>query len=40
MENPIRTKILRTFLKVKGKATSIQAWTGPYGSSRLRLPDF
>jgi hypothetical protein len=25
---------------VKGKAISVQAWTGPEGSRRLRLPDF
>ena len=25
---------------VKGKAVPLQAWTGPEGSSRLRLPDF
>ena len=25
---------------VKGKATPLQAWTGPEGSRRLRLPDF
>ena len=25
---------------VKGKATSLQAWAGPKGSRRLRLPDF
>jgi len=24
----------------KGKAIPIQAWTGPEGSRRLRLPDF
>jgi hypothetical protein len=24
----------------KGKAISLQAWTGPEGSRRLRLPDF
>jgi hypothetical protein len=24
----------------KGKAIPLQAWTGPEGSSRLRLPDF
>jgi hypothetical protein len=23
-----------------GKAISLQAWTGPEGSRRLRLPDF
>ena len=27
-------------LKVKGKAIPLQAWTGPEGSRRLRLPDF
>jgi hypothetical protein len=26
--------------KGKGKALPLQAWTGPEGSSRLRLPDF
>jgi hypothetical protein len=26
--------------KGKGKAISLQAWTGPEGSKRLRLPDF
>jgi len=25
--------------KVKGKAIPLQAWTGPEGSRRLRLPD-
>jgi len=25
--------------KGKGKATPLQAWTGPEGSRRLRLPD-
>jgi len=24
----------------KGKATPLQAWSGPEGSRRLRLPDF
>jgi len=27
-------------LLVKGKAIPLQAWTGPEGSRRLRLPDF
>jgi U3 small nucleolar RNA-associated protein 14 len=27
-------------VKVKGKAVPLQAWTGPEGSRRLRLPDF
>jgi len=26
--------------KGKGKAIPLQAWTGPEGSGRLRLPDF
>jgi len=26
--------------KGKGKATPVQAWTGPEGSTELRLPDF
>jgi len=26
--------------KIKGKAIPLQAWTGPEGSRRLRLPDF
>jgi len=25
---------------VKGKAIPLQAWTGPVGSRRVRLPDF
>jgi hypothetical protein len=30
-----------TFMvKKKGKAIPLQAWTGPEGSRRLRLPDF
>ena len=27
------------YLKGKGKATPLQAWTGHEGSRRLRLPD-
>ena len=26
--------------KAKGKAIPLQAWTGPEGSRKLRLPDF
>jgi hypothetical protein len=29
--------VLKTY---KGKAIPLQAWTGPKGSRRLRLPDF
>jgi len=28
------------YSKVKGKAIPLQAWKGPEGSRRLRLPDF
>jgi len=28
------------WLRKKGKAIPLQAWTGPEGSRRLRLPDF
>jgi hypothetical protein len=31
---------IRAYGKGKGKATPLQALTGPKGSSRLRLPDF
>jgi hypothetical protein len=27
-------------IKGKGKAIPLQAWTGPEGSRKLRLPDF
>jgi len=27
-------------IKIKGKAIQLQAWTGPEGSRRLRVPDF
>jgi len=29
-----------TTMKGKGKAIPLQAWTGPEGSRRLKLPDF
>jgi hypothetical protein len=32
--------IVKQMWKVKGKAIPVQAWTGPKGSRRLRLPDF
>ena len=31
---------IRGKCKGKGKAVSLQAWTGPEGSSKLRFPDF
>jgi len=42
----VKTKELWSFKKsgiiypTKGKAIPLQAWTGPEGSRRLRLPDF
>jgi len=27
-------------MKIKGKAVPLQAWSGPEGSRKLRLPDF
>jgi hypothetical protein len=36
----ITIKIVLNCLFRKGKAISLQAWTGPEGSRRLRLPDF
>jgi hypothetical protein len=32
--------IVYCIVKGKGEATSLQAWTGPEGSRRLRVPDF
>ena len=29
-----------TIIKGKGKEIPLQAWTGPEGSKKLRLPDF
>ena len=34
------THMYKRFVSVKVKAIPIQAWTGPEGSRRLRLPDF
>jgi hypothetical protein len=31
---------LATSLAIKGKTIPLQAWTGPEGSRRLKLPDF
>ena len=35
-----KTERIILFRMVKGKAIPLQAWTGPEGSRRLRLPDF
>jgi hypothetical protein len=42
---PLQTYALRQLtangkVRGKGKAIPLQAWTGPEGSSRLRLTDF
>jgi hypothetical protein len=31
---------LNKYVNGKGKAIPLQAWTGPEGSRRVRLPDF
>jgi hypothetical protein len=36
----ILVKSLIKLCKSKGKAFPLQAWTGPEGSRRMRLPDF
>ena len=36
----VKRLIWTSLLKVKGKAIPLQAWTGPEGSRKLRLPDF
>jgi hypothetical protein len=33
-------KSQRKLIELKGKAIPLQAWTGPEGYRRLRLPDF
>jgi len=41
--NSVQTSFSRNrppSVHVKGKAISLQAWTGPGGSKRLRLPHF
>jgi len=37
---PKYTPELLSKVKGKGKAVPLQAWTGPEGSTKLRLPDF
>ena len=31
---------IQVLVRDNGKAIALQAWTGPEGSRRLRLPDF
>ena len=40
LQNPIQLKQNRTQLYNKGKAVPLQAWSGPEGSRKLRIPDF
>jgi hypothetical protein len=35
-----KTRFKEIIYMDKGKAVPLQAWTGPEGSRRLRLPDF
>jgi hypothetical protein len=39
-EITVKSKMTLYSVKVKGKAVPLQAWTGPEGSRRSRLPDF
>ena len=39
-EDRRREFLIFLMVKAKGKAIPLQAWTGPEGSRRLRLPDF
>jgi len=39
-ENFFAVTIICMCIKGKGKAIPLQAWTGPKGSRRSRLPDF
>jgi hypothetical protein len=36
----LTVKLPENYVKVKCRAIPLQAWTGPEGSRRLRLPDF
>jgi len=36
----LRLLVLYAVLSSKGEAIPLQAWTGPKGCRRLRLPDF
>jgi hypothetical protein len=36
----VHRNLLSRDMKILGKAVPLQAWTGPEGSKRLRLPDF
>jgi hypothetical protein len=39
-EEDVRNYWITLRKRCKGKAIPLQAWTGPGGSRRLRLPDF
>jgi hypothetical protein len=40
MQTYSKTEFSIVIYPIKRKAVPLQAWTGPEGSSRLRLPDF
>ena len=35
-----RVRIILVYIKGKGKAVPLQAWSGPKGSRKLRFPNF
>ena len=35
-----KCNMLQNYIRVKGKAVPLQAWSGPEGSRNLRFPDF
>jgi hypothetical protein len=37
---PLYHKVTVRYIHTKSKVIPLQAWTGPEGSRRLRLPDF
>jgi hypothetical protein len=40
LENRLQTRMAFTSGEVKGKASPLQAWSGPDGSRKLRFPDY
>jgi len=36
----LTARVCNRYFKVEGKEIPIQAWTDPYGSRRLKLPEF
>jgi len=40
LQQNIKSSIKMSYNYIRGKAVSLQAWTGPEGSRKLRFPDF